>query len=417
MEDATADSPSPSPATGETNADELRFPCVACGSDQLFSPGSEALECPKCFAQTDIPIDRSDVPGRLLDTVDGAAARVRRTFGGGTRTFRCDSCRASCAVPGKTIATRCAFCDDPAVLPVPEDPSTAGAVGPDVVVPFAIDGTGAAERFRAWLADLWFRPDDLRKRAEVGRARGVYVPYFSFDTQAVSAWSGERGEVYHTTESHTTTRHGKRVRRTRRVRHVRWGDWRSGEHVRRYRRRLVCASRGLDGPLLRRIEPFSLGALVRYRHQFLAGFEAEVCTRDPRKAWERIAARLLQREYDSCERLLDGDEHRNLTVETTFKETRYRDVLLPVHIATYAYDRVPWRFMVNGQTGEVYGEAPVSWPKVAGALSIGPVAGLLAFLWSGNPVAGVLVALAATIIIGLGVRSMLGDAASRAPAD
>ena len=39
-------------------------------------------------------------------------------------------------------------------------------------------------------------------------------------------------------------------------------------------------------------------------------------------------------------------------------------VLLPVWISAYRYRDKAYRFIVNGQTGEVSGEAPVSWWKV-----------------------------------------------------
>jgi hypothetical protein len=38
--------------------------------------------------------------------------------------------------------------------------------------------------------------------------------------------------------------------------------------------------------------------------------------------------------------------------------------LLPVWIASYRYSNKVYNFMVNGQTGKVQGEAPISWWKV-----------------------------------------------------
>ena len=49
----------------------------------------------------------------------------------------------------------------------------------------------------------------------------------------------------------------------------------------------------------------------------------------------------------------------------TFKHT-----LLPVWIASYRYNNKVYNFMVNGETGRVQGEAPISWWKVALAVLI-----------------------------------------------
>ena len=43
----------------------------------------------------------------------------------------------------------------------------------------------------------------------------------------------------------------------------------------------------------------------------------------------------------------------------------YKHVLFPVWIASYRYKDKIYHFLVNGQTGEVQGEAPISWIKVA----------------------------------------------------
>ena len=43
----------------------------------------------------------------------------------------------------------------------------------------------------------------------------------------------------------------------------------------------------------------------------------------------------------------------------------YKHVLFPVWIASYRYKDKVYHFLINGQTGEVQGEAPISWIKVA----------------------------------------------------
>jgi hypothetical protein len=42
----------------------------------------------------------------------------------------------------------------------------------------------------------------------------------------------------------------------------------------------------------------------------------------------------------------------------------YKHVLFPVWIASYRYRDKVYHFLVNGQTGEVQGQAPISWIRV-----------------------------------------------------
>ena len=62
---------------------------------------------------------------------------------------------------------------------------------------------------------------------------------------------------------------------------------------------------------------------------------------------------------------MPGDTQRSLRVDNTFQRLTFKHVLLPVWIAAYRYNNQVYRFLVNGQTGEVVGKAPWSWIKIA----------------------------------------------------
>ena len=52
-------------------------------------------------------------------------------------------------------------------------------------------------------------------------------------------------------------------------------------------------------------------------------------------------------------------------------------MLLPVWVAAFHFVGRPYRFVVNGRTGEVHGERPWSVWKIAGAVVLGAVLLLL----------------------------------------
>ena len=76
---------------------------------------------------------------------------------------------------------------------------------------------------------------------------------------------------------------------------------------------------------------------------------------------------------------MPGDTQRNLHVINRFSDERFKHVLLPVWISVYRYRDKPYRFLVNGQTGEVTGLAPWSVWKITLALLLAAVVALL--LW------------------------------------
>ena len=62
---------------------------------------------------------------------------------------------------------------------------------------------------------------------------------------------------------------------------------------------------------------------------------------------------------------IGGDTSRGLTVANDYQQVAFKHVLLPVWIAAYRYNGKDYRFLVNGQTGEIVGDAPWSVAKIA----------------------------------------------------
>ena len=72
--------------------------------------------------------------------------------------------------------------------------------------------------------------------------------------------------------------------------------------------------------------------------------------------------------YDACGREVPGDRFRGLNVRTAWSALTYKNALLPVWIAAYQYAGTPYRFLVNGVTGQVGGKAPWSIAKIGCAM-------------------------------------------------
>ena len=51
-------------------------------------------------------------------------------------------------------------------------------------------------------------------------------------------------------------------------------------------------------------------------------------------------------------------------LSTRYSEIKFKHVLLPVWVSAYRFRNKTYRFLVNGQTGEVAGESPLSWQTV-----------------------------------------------------
>jgi len=87
-----------------------------------------------------------------------------------------------------------------------------------------------------------------------------------------------------------------------------------------------------------------------------------------------------QQEQANIATFLPGDTYRALQTETQFSNITSDLCLLPIYVVSYRYQNKLYRFLVNGQTGKVSGEKPVSWTRIAIAVAIAAVL-ILIFAW------------------------------------
>ena len=65
-----------------------------------------------------------------------------------------------------------------------------------------------------------------------------------------------------------------------------------------------------------------------------------------------------------CARDVPGDTYRNLQVDATYSDQRFKHILVPVWLLAYTYGARTFQVAINGVTGEVSGARPWSWIKV-----------------------------------------------------
>lgn len=278
--------------------------------------------------------------------------------------------------PGERSFT-CPFCDSNYVVELPADSQRAQ---PEFVVGFAISPDDAAAKFRAWLGEGgWFRPGDLSTARADGKLRGVYLPFWSFSTLAQSDWSAQIGEYWYRTETYTAYENGKAVTRTREVQETEWWNL-SGKHHNYYSGYLVTGSKGLKQADADRIKPYHLAALKRYEPYFLAGWLCEDYSIDHEAAQKICQQEFYRWEQTAVAAFLPGDTHRAVAVQTEFSDTTADLILLPLYLLSYRYGDKVYRFMVNGQTGHVISEKPLSPLRIGLAVAGGLLLLLLAWL-------------------------------------
>jgi DNA-directed RNA polymerase subunit RPC12/RpoP len=353
----------PAQPVAPTQTGHTSYKCPQCGAAQSLQPGAESLACAHCGHQV-----RIDAPTKPIHEHDfnDALARVRR--GPATdavkdsREVQCKQCGARSVTTQH--ANRCAFCDEPLVV---EIPAAADAILPDAVLPFVIEKGDATKRFQKWLSSRWFAPNDLQRRAKKDGMDGIYVPYWSYDSDTTTRYTGARGEHYYEEESY---RDSQGNQKTRRVRKTRWWPA-SGTVHERFDDVLVSASKGMPRKRLAQLEPWKVDECKPFDGAYLAGFIAERYSLDLGEGFKE-AEQIMERAItQAVRRDIGGDEQRVHNMDVRHKDVRFKHLLLPVWVSAFKYDAKVFRVVLNARTGEVAGDRPWSiWKIVLFVLAI-----------------------------------------------
>jgi predicted RNA-binding Zn-ribbon protein involved in translation (DUF1610 family) len=347
--------------------DEHRWPCSACGADMRFDPGRNQLVCDHCGHVQAMPDADASHQARALGEIDLARGLRDDLPEGATEEVRstsCPKCGAVVEFRGATHATECPFCATPVVI----DTGSHRKLKPQALVAFQLSETQARDKLTAWLGGLWFAPNRLLEFTRKGRAMaGIYVPYWTFDADTESRYTGQKGVYYYETRMVTVTVNGKSEQREEQVRKTRWYSAR-GRVARRFDDVLVMASASIPPHLGNALVNWDLGALAPYSPDYLAGFQAEGYTVALADGHGRARDRMAQVIDGDVRRDIGGDEQRVDSIDTDWRDETFKHILLPVWMAAYKYNGKSYQFLVNGQTGEVRGERPWSVWKITFAV-------------------------------------------------
>jgi hypothetical protein len=112
------------------------------------------------------------------------------------------------------------------------------------------------------------------------------------------------------------------------------------------------------------LEPWNLSQLVPYNDKYLSGFRSESYQVDVTTGLKEGKDKMTPSIRATVRRDIGGDEQRVLTMNTSYSDITFKHILLPIWISSYRYKGKIYRFLINGQTGEVQGERPYSAIKI-----------------------------------------------------
>lgn len=349
------------------------FPCRSCGAKLEFAPGA-ALKCPYCGFENEIPQSGEEI--KELDLHEYMEGAVQQEEMVETQTVKCQSCGAEQTLDPNITTSHCAFCG----TQMHAEAETNRKIKPKSLLPFKVDKKQGMEQFRDWMKGLWFAPNALKKYARAeGGLKGLYIPYWTYDSNTISWYTGERGIDYTETEYYTEEdEDGNTVEKSRQVTRTEWYPV-SGVVFDDFDDVLVLASWSLPREKTERLEPWDLENLTPYQIEYLSGFQVEAYQVDLAQGFEHAKKIMNEAIEDTIRRDIGGDHQRIESVRSQYDNITFKHILLPIWINAYRYQGKSYRFVINARTGEVQGERPYSIIKIAAAVGGALVAGGLIY--------------------------------------
>src|SRR5215216_2683138 len=252
MDDAQRKNPKQKPQT---------YPCPGCGADLVFDPKDNCLSCPYCGRKVPIPESNETVVERSYEQYLQPTSEQMGTVAENALEVSCERCGATVTFTPPEVAGECPFCGSAIVA---QAKSADPMVAPEGLLPFRITQQQANDSLKNWISTRWFAPNALKKFAYHESIKGVYIPFWTYDANTNSYYTGERGEHYYVTENYTERDdQGNNVTKTRQVQKTRWYPV-SGDVSRQFDDVLITATKSVSRARLASLEPWDLELLNPY---------------------------------------------------------------------------------------------------------------------------------------------------------
>jgi hypothetical protein len=255
--------------------------------------------------------------------------------------LRCLACGGAVVWDAAQAGAACLFCGTIALeVLVASEPLPV----PDIYLPSTVPPELAEERFRAWAASSWLRPKALRSTEVVVRA--MLLPAWRFNTRLETHFAGLR---------RAGTRSGRSP--VAGVEHLELSY-------------MVPASAGLSQGELSALRPFNELAAVPWAEAYGPDDPSGDLIWEPPALTKQGARVQAHRELADMHRrrIMQAQGLVSAKVSALVDDLDVRLLLVPIYIGTFRFRDRPWRFLINGQSGEVVGEAPIDWGKLLALL-------------------------------------------------
>ena len=320
----------------------LEYECPSCGGALQFDSALQKVKCPYCESE----FEMEALKGRDAVLEEAQPPGEENLWAGeeSISSYICRSCGGEILCDASTAATSCPYCDSPVVM----KERLGGMLRPDLVIPFKLDKEAAKAALVKHISGKVLLPKCFKSENRINEIKGIYVPFWLFDADA----SGDAR--YRATRVRTWSDANYNYTQTKYYEVRRAGTM-------AFRAVPVDGSTKMPDDLMESIEPYDMSQAVDFQTAYLAGYLADKYDVDAETAKPRAQARMETGTRETLRQTVtgyDGVTEQGADVQITHGKARY--VLLPVWLLHTRYENKDYTFAMNGQTGRMVGDLPMS---------------------------------------------------------
>lgn len=337
-------------------ADLQEYKCPCCGGAIEFDSSIQKLKCPYCETEFDIETlaDYDKMSTDDNDEMEWSMDSATQWTEGeqeGMRVYVCNSCGGEIVADENTAASLCPYCDNPVVI----KGSVSGGLKPEYIIPFKLDKKAAKAKFKQHLEGKKLLPKVFKTQNHLEEIKGIYVPYWVFDSNAdaklrykgkkVKNWSDSKN-YYTETSFYSIVREGNIA----------------------FESVPVDGSSKIADDLTESLEPFDMKDAVLFQPAYFAGYMADKYDVDKDRAVSRANERVRNSTQDAFKNTIKGYQgvtYEGGNIRLTNAKAHY--VMYPVWLMTTKWKNEIYTFAMNAQTGKFVGNLPID-KSIAGKI-------------------------------------------------
>ena len=332
------------------SATTVTYQCPNCGAGLLFDPEKQVFKCEFCLSEfTENELEQTDAHQNAVN-----AQAQAEEFCGHMNAYMCPSCGAEIIADENTAADFCYYCHNPIVL----SGRLTGEIQPTKIIPFKYDKDAAKEKFLAFAKKKWFVPRDFTYPEQIDKISGVYFPFWVTDVDTDSQINA-RGIKVRTWVSGNYNYTEESIFSVFRRGNIHFEDI------------VNSALTDVDKKMVEGVLPYPPEAQQDFSMTYLTGFTAKKRNIERESLTDSVRERINKYSETLLKSTAPGYTSLNITDRNVqVKKSHWDYSLMPIWILTYKNKKGKvYTYAMNGHTGKIYGELPISkWKLALGAI-------------------------------------------------